>query len=92
MMIIFWLSAMGAVAADRTSYKYNVNASCSHDGSLISGGKCVISKRAGVASYAALDLLSGIAGLCALEMILFVAPLNLSMNGRGFDALGLMPD
>lgn len=68
LMIIFWLSAMGAVASARGEFKYNVKANCVSDGSAINSGKCTISKRAGVATYGALDLLSGIAGMSAIVM------------------------
>jgi hypothetical protein len=74
LMIIFWLAAMGALAAYRSTFRTTVQASCYSDGSAINSGRCDILKRAvGVASFAALDILSGTAGLCAVLMLLFVA-------------------
>lgn len=67
-MILFWLSAMGAVAAARGNFKYDVVASCVSDGSSVNSGHCTISKRVNVASYAALDVMSGVAGISAIIM------------------------
>ncbi|KAI8962828.1 hypothetical protein F5Y11DRAFT_178773 [Daldinia sp. FL1419] len=72
MMIIFWLGAMGATANRRSKFTVPVNASCVSDGSTINSGHCTVWKRAGVASQEALSVLSGIAGVCALVMLLFV--------------------
>ncbi|KAH6654295.1 hypothetical protein BKA67DRAFT_658602 [Truncatella angustata] len=73
LMIIFWLSAMGAVAAQRGEFKYSVQASCFSDGSTINSGSCVIYKRAYVANDTALAVMSAVAGVSALIMLLFVA-------------------
>ncbi|ORY70030.1 uncharacterized protein BCR38DRAFT_328861, partial [Pseudomassariella vexata] len=74
LMIIFWLATMGAVASARAAFKYNVNATCTSDGSAVNSGHCTISKRVtGVASPEALGVVSGVAGLCAIIMLLFVA-------------------
>ncbi|KAI1085541.1 hypothetical protein F5B20DRAFT_6665 [Whalleya microplaca] len=73
LMIIFWLAAMAATANRRSKFTVPVNASCVSDGSTINSGVCtVFEKRAGVATNGALGILSGIAGLSALEMLLFV--------------------
>ncbi|KAI2615539.1 hypothetical protein GGR54DRAFT_294164 [Hypoxylon sp. NC1633] len=73
LMIIFWLAAMAGTANRRSKFTVPVSASCSSDGSAINSGECVISKRTDVATDAALGVLSGIAGLSALTMLLFVA-------------------
>lgn len=72
-MTILWLASMGAVAALRTSFKYDVNADCYDDGSAVNAGHCVVYKRSlekrfAVASQAGLATMSAIAGLSALEM------------------------
>lgn len=67
-MMIMWLATMGAVAAKRSTFIYSVRASCSTDGSLINSGSCTIYKRAIVMSYGALDMMSAIAGLSALQL------------------------
>ncbi|KAI0115423.1 hypothetical protein F4814DRAFT_321966 [Daldinia grandis] len=72
LMIIFWLAAMGATANRRSKFTVPVNASCVSDGSTINSGHCAVWKRAGVATEGALGILSGIAGVCALVMLLFV--------------------
>ncbi|KAI1448522.1 hypothetical protein F5Y02DRAFT_310728 [Annulohypoxylon stygium] len=72
MMIIFWLAAMAAVANRRSQFTVSVTASCYSDGSTINSGHCTVYKRAGVATQAALGVLSGIAGVSALVMLLFV--------------------
>ncbi|KAK6950535.1 hypothetical protein Daesc_008863 [Daldinia eschscholtzii] len=73
LMIVFWLAAMAATANRRSQFTIPVNASCVSDGSTINSGHCTVWKRAaGVASKGALDILSGIAGICALVMLLFV--------------------
>ncbi|KAI0379647.1 hypothetical protein F5Y04DRAFT_282735 [Hypomontagnella monticulosa] len=72
LMIIFWLAAMGATANLRSKFTVPVNASCVSDGSAVNSGHCTVWKRAGVASNGALGVLSGIAAVCALDMLLFV--------------------
>ncbi|KAI0128767.1 hypothetical protein BJ170DRAFT_345341 [Xylariales sp. AK1849] len=79
LMIVFWLSAMGAVANARASFKYSATVTgCENDGSAVNSNYCTVEKRmlekrAGVASEGALDVVSGIAGICAIIMLLFVA-------------------
>ncbi|KAE8442913.1 hypothetical protein EG329_002585 [Mollisiaceae sp. DMI_Dod_QoI] len=73
-MFIFWLSAMGAAAALRASFKYSVTVDgCSNDGSLVNSETCVVERDNGgaVADSDGLAILSAIAGLSALEMLLF---------------------
>ncbi|KAI1457809.1 hypothetical protein F4805DRAFT_165971 [Annulohypoxylon moriforme] len=75
-MIVFWLAAMAAVANRRTKFTVSVTASCYSDGSAINSGQCEVYKRddvVGVATDAALGVLSGIAAVSALVMLLFVA-------------------
>ncbi|KAI4599768.1 hypothetical protein KJ359_001504 [Pestalotiopsis sp. 9143b] len=74
-MIVFWLAACGAVAKKRADFSIPVEADCVSDGSAVNSGHCTItSKRAvGVASYAALDVMSAVAGISAIIMLLFVA-------------------
>ncbi|KAI1463282.1 uncharacterized protein F4812DRAFT_249945 [Daldinia caldariorum] len=72
LMIIFWLAAMAATANRRSKFTIPVNASCVSDGSTINSGYCTVWKRADVASQGALGILSGIAGISALVMLLFV--------------------
>jgi hypothetical protein len=66
---------MAAVAALRAEFKYNVNVEeCYNNGHAIDSSTCVVDrgleKRAvdAVASYTGLDMMSGVAGLSALEM------------------------
>ncbi|KAK8113708.1 hypothetical protein PG999_005777 [Apiospora kogelbergensis] len=77
LLVVFWLAAMGATASARTSFKYSVTATCTSDGSAINSGHCDILRRytetVGVATQGALAILSGLAGICALTMLLFVA-------------------
>jgi hypothetical protein len=74
LMAIFWLSSMGANAAQRASFIYSVNVDyCWNDGSTVNSGHCVVSKRglerrAAVAGRVALAVMSAIAGLSALVM------------------------
>ncbi|KAI5855042.1 hypothetical protein GGS23DRAFT_608250 [Durotheca rogersii] len=72
LMVIFWLAAMGATAQLRSRFTIPVSATCVSDGSAINSGRCTVWKRAGVATNSALAVLSGIAGLSALAMLLFV--------------------
>jgi len=80
-MVIFWLSAMGADAALRASFRYGVTVDgCYNDGSNINSEYCVVSrrgieKRQAVADSTGLSIMSAIAGLSALEMLLFIATL-----------------
>jgi hypothetical protein len=72
-MILFWLSSMGASAALRISFKYAVTVDgCSNDGSTINSETCVVERgleaRDAVASNAGLSMMSAVAGLSALEM------------------------
>ena len=77
LMAIFWLSSMGANAANRASFTVSVNADCYSTGAALNSGKCVVSKRdlekrAAVATAAGLASMSAIAGLSALVM--YVTP------------------
>ena len=74
-MSIFWLAAMGAVAAYRGRFTIDVQVTdCYNDGSLVNSGHCTIVKRAGgVAGKGILSALSGSAGVAAIIMLLFVA-------------------
>jgi hypothetical protein len=75
-MAILWLSSMGANAALRASFVYNVNADCYDDGSAVNAGHCTIWKRregltkrvTAVAGQTALAEISAVAGLSALVM------------------------
>jgi hypothetical protein len=73
-LVIMWLSAMGAVAAERAKYTYNVTIEdCYNDGSLISSSFCTVSKRdiekrAVVLTKRGMNNMVAIACLCALEM------------------------
>jgi hypothetical protein len=72
LMALFWLSAMGATAALRASFKYSVDVEgCYNNGQAIDSSTCIVeralAKRDAVASHAGLDMMSGIAGLSALE-------------------------
>jgi hypothetical protein len=74
-MAILWLSSMGANAALRATFTYNVEADCWDDGSAVNAGHCVVSrgdsglnKRFAVAGAAGLAEMSAVAGLSALEM------------------------
>ncbi|CAK7231550.1 hypothetical protein SBRCBS47491_007969 [Sporothrix bragantina] len=80
LMIIFWLASMGANAALRGTFKYTTEAECFDDGSTFNAGTCytskrdgVISKRYAVAGKVALAEISAIAGLSAVQMLLFAA-------------------
>ncbi|KAI1344250.1 hypothetical protein F5Y15DRAFT_107002 [Xylariaceae sp. FL0016] len=76
LMIIFWLANLGAVAHLRSTFNVDVDATCYDDGSAVNSGQCVVySKRdtVGVATYAALDMLSVLAGISAIIMVLFAA-------------------
>ncbi|KAF1816771.1 hypothetical protein P152DRAFT_166 [Eremomyces bilateralis CBS 781.70] len=74
-MVVFWLASMGAVAARRATFTVPVNASCYSTGSSINSGRCDIYKRAIVVTQAGLAMISAIAGLSALECILFITVL-----------------
>ena len=72
-LVIFWLSSMGASAALRSSFKYAVDIEgCYDDGAAIDSTTCVVDrsleKRAAVADHAGLSMMSAVAGLSALEM------------------------
>jgi hypothetical protein len=81
LMTIFWLASMGANAAQRTSFKYDVDIEyCYNDGSAVSSNHCVVSKRdlakrAAVSGPVGLAVMSAIAGLSAIVMLLFIATL-----------------
>ena len=76
-LAIFWLSAMGVMAALRASFTVKVQTEyCWDDGSTVNAGHCVVSRstrvdkreKAAVADKAALAEMAAIAGLCALMM------------------------
>lgn len=81
-MIIFWLAAMGAVAAYRVTFRVVVSATCTGNGSAVNSGSCTFDRRAAAgtagtsgnyfAARGALDQISASAGISALIMILFV--------------------
>ncbi|KAL1895438.1 hypothetical protein Sste5346_005244 [Sporothrix stenoceras] len=82
LMIIFWLASMGANAALRGTFKYDTVADCYDDGSTFNANTCYTSKkrdglpltkRYAVAGKVALAEISAIAGLSAVQMLLFVA-------------------
>ena len=71
-MALFWLSSMGASAALRASFKYSVNVEgCYSNGQLIGADTCIVDRdletRAAVATHIGLSLMTGVAGLSALE-------------------------
>ena len=66
-MILFWLACLGAVAAKRATFVFSVNATCVNDGSAFNSGKCTINKRAIVMDQASLGVMSGVAGVAAIE-------------------------
>ncbi|KAK4214164.1 hypothetical protein QBC37DRAFT_472855 [Rhypophila decipiens] len=82
-MAILWLASMGANAALRASFTSKVNVTCYNDGSAINSNKCY-RKRDGiaVANDAGLAVMSAIAGLSALNWLLFVA--TLVFEGHSF--------
>ena len=72
LMALFWLSAMGATAGLRASFKYSVDVEgCYSNGQAINSDTCIVDRdletRDAVASHVGLDLMSGVAGLSALE-------------------------
>jgi hypothetical protein len=71
-MILFWISALGAVAHLRARFTVPVQVKgCYNDGSAVDSEQCFV-KRADspflIAGPIALDLMSTVAGLCGLEM------------------------
>jgi len=75
-MVIFWLASLGANADLRARFNTPVTIeSCFNDGSAISSNHCTISKRAAVAGEVGLALMSAVAGVSALEWLLFLATL-----------------
>jgi len=74
LLAIFWLSSLGANAAQRASFKYDVNVEyCYNDGSTVNSNFCYVSKRdlekrAAVAGTVGLAVMSAIAGLSALML------------------------
>ncbi|KZL79024.1 g-protein coupled receptor protein [Colletotrichum incanum] len=71
-LVILWLATMGASAARRATFVVPVTASCSSDGSAINSGRCTILKRYIVMGKGALAMFAAIAGLSALQFILFL--------------------
>ncbi|WQF86844.1 Putative Marvel domain-containing protein [Colletotrichum destructivum] len=72
-LVILWLATLGATAARRATFVVSVTASCSSDGSAVNSGRCTVLRRYIVMSHGALAMLSAIAGLSALQLILFLA-------------------
>ncbi|KAK3315804.1 hypothetical protein B0H66DRAFT_271569 [Apodospora peruviana] len=82
-MAILWLASMGANAALRASFTETVQVTdCFDDGSTVSAHHCTIAKRAAVAGKVGLAVMSAIAGLSALNWLLFIA--TLVFNGHTF--------
>ncbi|CAK7198067.1 hypothetical protein SEUCBS139899_000725 [Sporothrix eucalyptigena] len=80
LMVIFWLASMGANAALRGTFRYTTSAECFDDGSTFNADTCytsrkrdLLTKRAAVAGKGALAEMSAIAGLSALQMLIFAA-------------------
>ncbi|KAK2018511.1 hypothetical protein LZ32DRAFT_329167 [Colletotrichum eremochloae] len=71
-LVILWLATMGACAARRAAFVVPVTASCSSDGSAVNSGHCTIYKRYVVMSNGALAMFAAIAGLSALQFVLFL--------------------
>ncbi|KAI1265204.1 hypothetical protein F5Y18DRAFT_61684 [Xylariaceae sp. FL1019] len=72
-MIIFWLASLGANGAFRAAFTTSVTASCTDDGSTLNAGHCVVYKRYAVATQVGLGALSGVAGVSAIMVLLFIA-------------------
>ena len=74
LMAIFWLASMGANAALRASFIYDVDLlGCYNDGSAVNSNTCIVAKRglvrrAAVAGPVGLAVMSAVAGLSALVM------------------------
>ncbi|KAK1726483.1 uncharacterized protein BDZ83DRAFT_544181, partial [Colletotrichum acutatum] len=71
-LVILWLATMAACAARRATFTVDVTASCTSDGSAVNSGSCTIFKRYIVMGQGALAMFSAIAGLSALQFILFL--------------------
>ncbi|KAK3303666.1 uncharacterized protein B0T15DRAFT_281724 [Chaetomium strumarium] len=81
LMAVFWLASLGANAALRAQFNTTINVdSCNNNGSAVNSNMCTVSskkmKRGGVlADHTALACISAIAGLSALNWLLFIATL-----------------
>ncbi|KAK3905159.1 hypothetical protein C8A05DRAFT_41865 [Staphylotrichum tortipilum] len=82
LMVIFWLASLGANAALRASFTETVTVTgCYSDGSAVSAHYCNVAKRAAIEKRAAvagpvgLAVMSAIAGVSALNWLLFLATL-----------------
>ncbi|KAI0486680.1 hypothetical protein F4859DRAFT_309917 [Xylaria cf. heliscus] len=73
LMIVLWLASLGANAAFRASFVVPVNADCYDDGSTVNAGHCVIYKREAVAGPTGRAVISAVAGISAINLLLFVA-------------------
>ncbi|KAL1869456.1 hypothetical protein VTK73DRAFT_3101 [Phialemonium thermophilum] len=88
LMAIFWLSSMAANAALRAAFVVHVAADCYDDGSTVNAGHCTVYRRAAldrrtpVVTQTGAAEISAIAGLSALNMLLFIA--SLVYNGHAF--------
>ncbi|KAI0200679.1 hypothetical protein F4808DRAFT_148099 [Astrocystis sublimbata] len=74
-MIVLWLASLGANAAYRASFVVPVDADCYDDGSTVNAGHCVVYKRAAVAGSTGRAVISAVAGISAINLLLFVATL-----------------
>ncbi|KAI8948800.1 hypothetical protein F4801DRAFT_439452 [Xylaria longipes] len=72
-MIVLWLASLGANAAYRASFVVPVDADCYDDGSTVNAGHCVIYKREAVAGPTGRAVISAVAGISAINLLLFVA-------------------
>ncbi|KAL2130140.1 hypothetical protein VTI74DRAFT_6829 [Chaetomium olivicolor] len=77
LMAVFWLASLGANAALRADFNTPVTITgCYNDGSAVSSNHCtVVRKRGAVADKGGLSIMSAVAGLSALNWLLFVATL-----------------
>jgi len=76
LMVVFWLASLGANAAQRAAFRYSVSVGdCYDDGSTFSANHCNVFKRFAVADNGGLAMMSAIAGLSALQWLLFLATL-----------------
>ncbi|KAF4626097.1 hypothetical protein G7Y89_g12065 [Cudoniella acicularis] len=80
-MAVFWLASMGSNAALRLSFQYLVTIDgCYNNGHAIDSSTCFVSRKrdGAVASNAGLSEMSAVAGLSALELLLFIGSLVFS--------------
>ncbi|KAL2126000.1 hypothetical protein VTI74DRAFT_1978 [Chaetomium olivicolor] len=76
LMALFWLASLGANAALRATFNTRVNLRrCYNDGSPTSSDHCYTARKRAVIPYGSYAALAAIAGLSALNWLLFVATL-----------------